>query len=388
MSRFAGRLPVIVVGAVAWWGASAAAQVPAVQTLEAIWRLETRGSLPQAVVTDPSRPGLIFVALKSGGLGVIDASPANRPPRMIARLPTQRFGRLDVMHLTRRGSVLFLALGDLFAAGGARAGMAVVDIADPRAPALVGLWQSPTRLHGSAAIAVDDRHAYLGAMSAGVMIFDIGDPRAPRLVTTFQPDVHFPRKNPNRIQHPNARGLALVRDRLYVAYDAGGLRVLDIADPAHPREIGRYLNPAMAAKQQAYNNVVLDGPMGFVAVDYAGVEILDFSDLRAIRQVGWWNPWRAEGPGNRWFNSAGHANQVEHDPVGKRIYLSAGDSELQVVDVSSPATPRLVSHYGGAKDGQGVWGVTVQDSVAYLTYINAVVPFRGKWSGVVAVRVR
>ena len=39
---------------------------------------------------------------------------------------------------------------------------------------------------------------------------------------------------------PAARGLALDGDRLFVAYDAGGLRVLDISDRANPVEIAHF----------------------------------------------------------------------------------------------------------------------------------------------------
>ena len=38
-----------------------------------------------------------------------------------------------------------------------------------------------------------------------------------------------------------------------------GLRVLDVADPLRPREVGRYVNAGMKQKQQAYNNLVIDG---------------------------------------------------------------------------------------------------------------------------------
>jgi hypothetical protein len=68
------------------------------------------------------------------------------------------------------------------------------------------------------------------------------------------------------------------------------------------------------------------------------------------------------------------------------VYLSAGDSDLLVLDVSDRAHPRLVARYGESKDRLGVWGLTLDDSYAYLAYITAVVPFRGTWSGVKAVR--
>lgn len=315
------------------------------------------------------------------------ANPSDRPKEE-ARIPVKEFGQLDVTHLTQQGELLYLALGDFFAAKGAPAGLAIVSVKNPREPKVLGLWTSPQMVDGAAIVVVDGKYAYLGAMKQGVMIFDISTPAKIKHLTTFQPEVDFPRKNPNRVQHPNARGLALVGKRLFVAYDAGGLRVLDVRNPERPTEIGRYVNAGMGAKQQAYNNLVVDGDLAYAAIDYAGLEVLNIKDPKKIRQVGWWNPWKAETPQNIWFNSPGHTNQLEFDRARHLVYLSAGDSELQVVDVSDPQRPTLVGHYGAPQNDRGVWGLTLGKETVYLTYIQALVPFRGTWSGITAVKRR
>jgi hypothetical protein len=74
-------------------------------------------------------------------------------------------------------------------------------------------------------------------------------------------------------------------------HGAGGLRVIDVSNKRRPREIGRYINQALPGKPQAYNNVILEGSRAYVALDYCGLEILDISDPKNIRQLGWWNPW-------------------------------------------------------------------------------------------------
>ena len=141
----------------------------------------------------------------------------------------------------------------------------------------------------------------------------------------------------------------------------------------------------MKRKQQAYNNIVLNGNLAYIGVDYAGLEIVDISNPRKIRQVGWWNPWNAHTLKNLWLNSPGHINQVVLDARRKRVYLSAGDSELQIVDVSRPKTPKLVSHFGRPKNKLGVWGLAVSGDYVYLAYIKTLIPFQGTWSGIKAV---
>jgi hypothetical protein len=222
-------------------------------------------------------------------------------------------------------------------------------------------------------------------MDEGVFIFDVSDENNLRFVSSILPDVHFPKRNPNRIEHPNARGLAIHDRLLFVAYDAGGLRVIDIADRSRPREIARYINGRMARKQQAYNNVAIAWPYAYIATDYCGMEVVDVRNPAGMRQAGWWNPWNCQSPTNNWFNSPGHTNQLALDDRRRLVYLSAGDSELQVVDVSNPARPALAAEYGRQRDRLGVWGLAVTQDMIYLAYIRTLIPFQGTWAGVKAL---
>lgn len=362
-----------------------AEEATAVRELSLLWEIPTPDGTPQAIVEDALKRPWLYVAMKNGGLSVLNIAHRKQPPKEVARLGTDQFQGLPVMHLEQSDEYLYLALGDLFNANGAPAGLAVVNIKAPQRPSVVSMWKSSETLQGSATVLVDGDYAYLGAMSAGVIVFDVSRPAKPELVCTFLPDVDYPTPNPKKIHHPNARGLAKRGNLLFVAFDAGGLRVLDVSNPRQPREVSRYINPHFPNKPQAYNNLVLDGNRAYVAVDYAGLEVLDIHNPRDIRQLGWWNPWGAETLTNVWFNSPGHTNQIAWHPGKKQVWLSAGDSELQVVDVSKAAHPRLVGRYGAPKNKQGAWGVTLSGDRAYLTYMNAVIPFQGTWSGIKAV---
>jgi hypothetical protein len=337
------------------------------------------------VTIDRAGRPYLYVTAKHAGLLVLQTADSPRSPTVAAELPTSAFGGMDAMHATQQGEYLYIALGDFFATWGAHAGLAIVSVADPHAPRVVSVWRSARKIKGSATVLVEADHAYLGAMTEGVFMFDIADKGHIRLISTTQPDVHYPRSKPNAIQHPNARGLALRDGNLFVAYDAGGIRVLDVREPARPREIGRYVNAALGNKQQAYNNIVLHGSYLYAAVDYCGLEILDASDPANLRQVGWWNPWSCEARSNNWFNSPGHTNQLVLDNPREWVLMSAGDSELQVVDVSDPRHPFLRASYGSPGNGQGAWGLAAANDWAYLTYIRAFVPFRGQWAGIKAL---
>ena len=160
-----------------------------------------------------------------------------------------------------------------------------------------------------------------------------------------------------------------------------------MTSPTRPKEISQYINSKMSNKQQAYNNIVLDGNRAFVAVDYAGLEIVDISNPRRIRHLGWYNPWKADTLANLWLNSPGHMNQLAYDSKRKLIFASSGDSEMQVIDVASSRRPKFHSAYGQPKNGRGMWGLTLHGNTIYSSYIRAVVPFQGRWAGLTAIQI-
>lgn len=365
-------------------GVGAETEKPQLGEAQLAWELPTAWFLPQSILPDQLGRPYLFVAQKKGGLSVLDISDP-RTPTPLTRLQTHEFQRLDPMYVTQQGDYLYLALGDSFSPRGAAVGLAIVDVQRPQMPRLVSVWRSDQEMKGSAVVLVDGEYAYLGAMKNGVFIFDISNKQTPQLISSIQPDIHFPKRDPNTIQHPNARGIALHEDLLYVCNDAGGLRVIDVADKANPKEISKYINSTVKGKPQAYNGIVIDWPYAYVAVDYCGMEVLDISKAKRIKRVGWWNPWNCDARSNYWFNSRGHTNQLALARRQKLIFVSAGDSELQVVDVSRPRHPTLVANFGEPKNKLGVWGVAVDEKFVYLAYIKAIIPFRGTWSGIKAV---
>jgi hypothetical protein len=147
-----------------------------------------------------------------------------------------------------------------------------------------------------------------------------------RLLSRFVPSIKFPDRKPDPRKY-NARGMAVRGGIVYLAYDAGGLRILDARNKAKPVEIGRYSNPAMDSKPRAYNNVVVDGTLAYVTVDYCGLEVLDVSKPSAVKRVSWWNPWKCDASPWNWFTSPGHTNEIAYDPQCGLLFLSSGATQ-------------------------------------------------------------
>lgn len=344
------------------------------------WESETAPFLPQGLVYDILDKPYFYVAAKGGGLFIFrDSETAN--PNQIATVPISDLSNLHVMNIYQSGNYVYLSLGDFFG-GNSKAGLAIIDVSDPTSPMITDIWESTEVISGSAIVIVEDNYAYLGGMNHGLFIFDISDPSSITEVKQYLPDVNFPEENPGDVAHPNARGMAIKGNHLYLCYDAGGIRVIDITDKQNPNEIGRYINDtAQENTPKAYNNIILDGNYAYVSVDYCGFEVLDISDFDNITRIGWWNPWNCDSLSNIWLNSPGHSNQMCFDAENSLVFLATGKSELSIIDVTNPKSPALKSSFGTPDNSLATWGVTLKGNDVYLLYITATVPLYSNWTG-------
>ncbi len=328
-----------------------------------------------------NRPYL-YVANKEAGLKIYDISDL-AAPSLAATIPTTAFNSLQVMNLTQDSHYLYLSVGNIFSTNPQSAGMAIVDVADPVAPVVTDYWTLPSSQTGAGIVKVEGTYAYLGAMRNGLVILDISDKYNIQFVSQYKPAIDYP-----PVAYPdslkiNARGMEVRNSIVYLCYDAGGIRIINCTNHLIPAETGRWCNPAMYTPfdhPKAYNNCVLDDTLLYVAVDYAGLEVLNIADTSNIQMLGWWNPYNA--PANNWFTSPVHANEIQYEENCQRLYLSTGKSDMYVIDVSNPAIPDSCNYYGGVLNNIGTWGIGVWQDEIYLSYICAVVPFLSDWTGV------
>ncbi len=344
---------------------------------------EIASSCPEMTMTmvpdNEGRPYL-YVANKEAGLKIYDITDLNSP-QLLTSIPISSLMGLHVMNLSQDGNYLYLALGNHFS-NSQSPGMAIVDISKPAEASVIGTYVYPSATAGCGIVKAEGNYAYLGAMLHGMVILYISDKQHPTYVSEILPDRNYPTPNPDTLKY-NARGMQVIGDLVYLCYDAGGLRIIDTKDKAHPQEIGRYSNPALNGRPRAYNNIVVDGGLAYIAVDYCGMEVLDISDPANITLHGWWNPWNCDDAAkNNWFNSTGHANEIAYNKDCHLVFLSTGKSDLNVVNVADPAHPDSCSNFGGTDNNLGTWGISITQDKIFLSYICAVIPFASNWTGV------
>ncbi|MFO0983281.1 MAG: hypothetical protein U1E76_16370 [Planctomycetota bacterium] len=164
---------------------------------------------------------LLVASADPGSLEVFDAS---RPesPAPIAALATPG----SAENVAVAGGFAFVAAGS--------AGLQVVDVHDPRQPVLAGGFDAPG-WHGVVDVELVDHYALVLNEGTGMDVLDVSDPTAPQWVSYVG----------SPMCGEYCTTLTLAEDRAFVTFYSeadnclqGGLQVIDVRDPGHPRESG------------------------------------------------------------------------------------------------------------------------------------------------------
>lgn len=317
-----------------------------------------------ASLLDRTGAPYLYTANVEYGLRIHDINDPSAPEEVFALWPPA-FEGLKPTNLFQDGDLLYVSLGG-FQGVTQNAGLAIVHVADPQAPVILDQWDSAAFSTGAAVVRVQGGYAFLGAMESGLIILDVSDPTDISFVSSYLPDTLWP----GIVDYPpNARGLALKGDTLFLGFDAGCLRAIDVSDKSAPVEIGHYVNPLQPANTAvAYNNLVLADDLVYVATDFCGFEAVDVSDPTSMQQVAWVNPWDCEGLS--WFGSDGHANELITALHDSLLFVSGADSEVLIYDISAPAQPALVGGFIHPNDSSVAWGLDVHDDLLSVNYID------------------
>jgi hypothetical protein len=179
------------------------------------------------------------------------------------------------------------------------------------------------------AVAVAGNYAYVG-VGPRLMIFNITDPTHPTIVgqTAVLPGI--------------VSDIAVEGSHAFIATGyPGGLRIINVADPAAPFEAGFYASGE--ARQ-----IAVAGSYAYVADNWHGLRVINVTNLASPVQVGI-------------YNTPDFIQDVT--VVGNYAYVSDGNSGLRVINVTNPVAPVEVGFY----DTPGyTYGVAIAGSYAYI----------------------
>jgi hypothetical protein len=341
-----------------------------------------------------------YVATGTGELQIIDLTDPTAP----AQVGSVALDGESTTTVVVAGGLAYVGLGD--------DGLAIVEVAAPATPRVLSTlagYPSPSSGHSGSRIAVAGGLAYVAAWESGLRIVDTTDLAAPREVGAFGEGFH-------------ASDVRIAGDYAYIAAFSGGLRVVDIGEPSAPRLVGALsgtpLNELFVADGYAYGadcchlyvidvtdptqprlvgqseplagwptEIVVEAGYAYVAAAYGGLQIFDVHvsseprlvsqfevtalavqlagthalvlDGRALQVIDVADPTTPRSavtlklPGWGWhLRLASHFAYVADEAYGL----------LEVVDISDPTQPVLVSTY----QGHPVSELAVEDGAVYL----------------------
>ena len=210
-------------------------------------------------------------------------------------------------------------------------GLQVIDISDPRNPAIIGSVDTPDSACG---VAVSGNAAYVVDSYSGLQVIDISDPRNPAIIGSVDMPGY-------------AYGVAVSGTTAYVADSYSGLQVIDISDPRNPTIIGSVDTPNFA------RGVAVSGTTAYVADWDSGLQVIDISDPRNPTIIG-----SVDTPDYAWGVAVS----------GTTAYVANYNSGLQVIDISDPKNPAII----GSVDTPGyAYGIAISGTTAYVADYNS-----------------
>lgn len=144
--------------------------------------------------------------------------------------------------------------GEIALVAGGNGGLHVVDLADPTAPVAIGFLATPEPVQD---IAVSGRRATVAAGFAGLLLIDLANPAAPAVTGSL-------------FMGETAQAVAVSGNYAYVS-SGSALRVVDIRDPAAPVEVGAY-RPA-----RGVSDLATDGHYVYAAGGWGGLLLIDIT---------------------------------------------------------------------------------------------------------------
>jgi len=262
----------------------------------------------------------IYVADREAGLRVLDIADPARPVHLGHYSP---FGY--AADVATAGNYAYVAAGQY--------GLRVVDVSDPTKPKEIG---SETTLGWAETIAVEGQYAYVATFPYGtprsqLQVVDVSDPSQPILVSS------------HHLKTGVARDI-VVKNSIGYIVDEWGLELFDVSNPSSPGLLSFIDLHTGPPGQPPTVGIDVKGNMAFIAQEAGGLLVVNVADPR--------KPFLAAT-----YKSTDTIKVVSLVISGTYVYM--GDhGRIQVVDISIPTQPKGLGFVpvSGIIDGMAVAG--------------------------------
>jgi hypothetical protein len=215
-------------------------------------------------------------------------------------------------------------------------------------------------------LSVDQNRLYAmsPAPNAEVLIYDITTPRTPKWLGNYIVQDSIPAKGEVPV------GGAVLDNRLYIAHWAYGLAVANVTDPVKPARLGRFGYENASSRSVAVGSI---GGRTIVFESSEGwgtrVRALDVTEPANITEAGR-------------FELRPESTASALTLVGTKLYVAHNQEGLRILDVSDPKTPRQVGYFNTWRETDPLRGQSFFDGLSGVRvpgdgYIYAIDTSRG-----------
>ncbi len=277
---------------------------------------------------DTDQRGLVYVAVGSYGLVVVDPTKAAEPQRLGTQ-PTGSFTAAVQLDQARAyvadvqaglkiydvtGGTNLVELGGYATSGSCRdisvngnllclldGSLHFISISDPSQPVQLSLYGSY-----ATSVTMDDTNAYVGFDGTGVLmeVLDISNPVAPQVLGTYA-------------RSAGVLSLTLAGSRVFLAEGPRGFEIVDVSDPRHPSRTG-------GVGSGDTFQISVTGDRAYVADGFYGLKIFDIADPTQPRLLG---------------SCATEGRAFGIEVQGDLAYIADYDRGLQVFYIADPQRP-------------------------------------------------
>jgi hypothetical protein len=195
---------------------------------------------------------------------------------------------------------------------------------------LVGTYDTPAGFPIDVAVA--DSLVYIAAADGGLRIISLADPQNPSEVGFFGGPA-------------TAMGVAVKDSLAYLAGSSDGLYIVNVADPTSPQQVGQCGTPGVAA------SVAVKDTLLYVADRGAGLRIISVRDPASPYEVGFY------------LDTTGSVHNDVAVEDNFAYVTTVLENLLQVINIADPTNPSLAGSCAMPSNAQGI---TVSGSYAYV----------------------
>lgn len=167
------------------------------------------------------------------------------------------------------------------------------------------------------AVEIVNNIAYIANGKSGLIVVNVSNPNSPYIISSLD--------TPG-----DAYDIKVLNKTAYIADGESGLQIIDISKPENPSIIGNVDTPDMSFDLSISDSIV------YVADRYSGLKIINVQEKKSYKIIG------SLEYETGYAKDVIVADQIAYVLKAKNIF-NEQKSQLQIIDVSCPSNPKLIS---------------------------------------------